>query len=121
MPSAMSLDEPPARVPAWKRLGLKLRFGQEQQQTDPQAHPPQTTNETKRKRTLEKQEDANSKRIKISSKPKENIQSTTPTQSPLASDISVRKSVSFTPDTKTTDGESIKQLFNAWVAEQKAQ
>ncbi len=31
------------------------------------------------------------------------------------------KSVAFTQDTKTTDGDSIKQLFQAWVKEQRAQ
>jgi hypothetical protein len=32
-----------------------------------------------------------------------------------------KKSVTFTPETKIEDGDSIKQLFGAWVAEQKSQ
>ena len=45
-------------------------------------------------------------------------------QTPAASNINSapsptkRKSVSFTPETKTKDGDSIKQLYNAWLAEQ---
>jgi hypothetical protein len=31
-----------------------------------------------------------------------------------------KKSVTFTPETKVEDGDSIKQLFNSWVTEQKA-
>jgi hypothetical protein len=30
-----------------------------------------------------------------------------------------RKSVTFTPDTKTSDGNSASNLFKKWVAEQK--
>lgn len=45
-------------------------------------------------------------------------------ETPAASNISSapsptkQKSVSFTPETKTKDGDSIKQLYNAWLAEQ---
>ena len=45
-------------------------------------------------------------------------------ETPAASNINSapsptkRKSVSFTPETKTKDGDSIKQLYNAWLAEQ---
>ncbi|KAL9113645.1 MAG: hypothetical protein Q9187_007596, partial [Circinaria calcarea] len=45
-------------------------------------------------------------------------------ETPAASNINSvpsptkRKSVSFTPETKTKDGDSVKQLYNVWLAEQ---
>lgn len=120
MPSAMSLSDRPVRVPAWKRLGLKLKSGNEQQQTQTQPLPAPPASETKRKRTVDNLEETNSKKIKIS-KPKQKLKSITPNQSPLASETIGRKSVTFAADAKATDGESTKQLFNAWVAEQKKQ
>ena len=40
---------------------------------------------------------------------------------PATPALSRKKSVTFTPETKAEDGDSIKQLFTSWVAEQKAQ
>jgi hypothetical protein len=40
---------------------------------------------------------------------------------PVTPDLARKKSVTFTPETKVEDGDSIKQLFNSWVADQKEQ
>jgi hypothetical protein len=40
---------------------------------------------------------------------------------PITPTLVRKKSVTFTPETKIEDGDSIKQLFNSWVIEQKSQ
>lgn len=112
MPSAAV---PNVHVPAWKRLGLKLKSAQST---------PETTIEssndpayTKRKRLEETHDEILSKKVKKPSKnhPKSNA------QDPITPRLARKKSVTFTPETKAEDGDSIKQLFTSWVAEQKSQ
>ena len=134
------------RVPAWKLLGLKLKFAQEDNLLDRQqdfAEAPPTANGRKRKRDPDgKEESLKSAKLKLDlngsrpSKPPEqqreteaahstsDLHSSTLCDPPSTSEPSStkkaarRKSVSFTPDTKKEDGDSFKQLFQAWVAEQ---
>lgn len=132
-------------IPAWKRLGLKLKSAQDV---------PADTETPKRKRRLEEQDTAQVKKSKTNDAisvastvlpgsqgagsnhptPKKakkaskftggtssgNTTLSGPEQQTSTPKHIRRKSVTFTPETKTEDGDSIKQLFNAWVAEQKA-
>lgn len=95
------------RVPAWKRLGLKLKSAPES--------PPTEISNSKRKRPNEG-EGISIKKPKPSSDPPGISVPGQVTPQPAR-----KKSVTFTPETKVEDGDSIKQLFGAWVAEQKNQ
>ena len=115
-------------IPAWKKLGLKLKFVPE----DSEPRPNDTTSQSlgSRKRPLHTdlkgvQEDSRStKKRKIndnaskendrrSSDQVQDPQTTPPKAPPL------RKSVSFTIETKTQDGDSTKDLYNTWLANQR--
>jgi hypothetical protein len=105
-------------IPAWKRLGLKLKSAQPA--SPPYAAPavvaPAATEpKEKRKREASDQESPHVKRVKNSVKIHEPTTDTTPNQSPITSVHKRRKSVTFTPETKTEDGDSVKQLYNGWV------
>lgn len=106
MSSSLDSPSPAVRIPAWKRLGLKLKSAQDT--------PPETASadipSPKRKR-LGKVDEASSVK-----KPKLSPDSLKVTPLPAR-----KKSVTFTPETKSKDGDSIKALFSAWVAEQKNQ
>jgi len=108
MPSATVRNEP-AHVPAWKRLGLKLKS---QTSSPPAADSSAQIESSKRKRedTIDKGPAKKTKKI---------LQSTF--EEPITPILVRKKSVTFTPETKVDDGDSIKQLFNSWVAEQKSQ
>lgn len=97
----------PIQIPAWRRLGLKLKSGTESPtiETVPEQTP-------KRKR-IPNEDSTPSKKAKRDPKSIESSQST--------SRLERKKSVTFTPETKIDDGDSIKQLFNSWKDEQKAQ
>ncbi|KFY28593.1 hypothetical protein V493_02856 [Pseudogymnoascus sp. VKM F-4281 (FW-2241)] len=116
--SASSTSSP--RIPAWKRLGLKLKS--EGDAPSPVAAAASTeyvaAEQPKRKRTADETESTPIKKSKKSLKNAEPTISSTPTAVP-DDNLGRRKSVAFTPETKTEDGDSIKQLFNSWVAEQK--
>jgi hypothetical protein len=117
MPSAASNNAPAGgqRIPAWKRLGLKLKSAQET--TEPAVvEPPRETDTFKRKRPDIVEGNVSSKKLKKASQ----IQPTS-IQGPATPKLARKKSVTFTPETKVEDGDSIKQLFNGWVADQKAQ
>lgn len=117
-------------VPAWKRLGLKLKNA---------ADVPQVTKLPKRKRepdssqaddTISKKSktaDSATSKKKEGNPPKAIIKGLSPSRDvPIHNPaittphLTRQKSVSFTPETKVEDGDSVKQLFSAWVAEQKA-
>lgn len=109
------------RIPAWKRLGLKLKS--EGDAPSPVATPEYLADvvveQPKRKRSPDVEESTPIKKSKKLFKINDSAAtSSTPAQS-KAEERLRRKSVAFTPETKTEDGDSIKQLFNAWVAEQK--
>ncbi|MCJ1412386.1 hypothetical protein MMC19_006480 [Ptychographa xylographoides] len=130
-----------AHVPAWKRLGLKLKHAKEISGS------PGSVNESKADREGLKRKSASSHWDESSAttiltptkkaKKTEDWSARAPS-TPLAiatlsedlSDNSVvpvpapsatkRKSVSFTPETKIKDGEGAKQLYAAWLAQQPA-
>jgi hypothetical protein len=89
-------------------LGLKLKSAQEST--------PGEDVTTKRKRPLEIIEGTSTKKSKPSSDSPGLSVLDQITPQPAR-----KKSVTFTPETKVEDGDSSKQLFSAWVAEQKNQ
>lgn len=102
-------DTQPARIPAWQRLGLTLKSAQQ----IPTAKSHKDISPSVKKRKLRADDTPPSKRGK-------KIKSPVAT-GPATPALSRKKSVTFTPETKTEDGDSIKQLYSSWVAEQKAQ
>lgn len=110
-----------SRVPAWKRLGLKLKSEPvpepEDNSPDVPIHtydsvaPPTSAIPVTRKRSRSP-EVASSKAAK---KAKKALKSS----DPAAREESPRKAVAFAADAKTEDGDSIKQLFGAWVEKRK--
>lgn len=99
-----------SRVPAWKRLGLKLKSEPEAPKEVEREEPTYDAVEPVIKRKRSPEPEVTEKKSKKAKKSK--------TSAPAANE-SPRKSVAFTEDTKTEDGDSIKQLFGAWVQEQK--
>ncbi len=103
-----------SRVPAWKRLGLKLKSEPEpvvealvrEEPTYDSVAPPSR----KRSRSPEP-EVKTSKKSKKDKVPKPILRS--------ERSASPQKAVQFAPDAKQEDGDSIKKLFGAWVDEQK--
>jgi hypothetical protein len=102
------------RIPAWKRLGLKLKSAQAPEQNP---EPFVETDLLKRK-SIDLVEQPPSKKVKKSST---NPLRPTSTAEPFTPNLARKKSVTFTPETKVEDGDSIKQLFSAWVTEQREQ
>ncbi|TVY46608.1 hypothetical protein LOCC1_G001840 [Lachnellula occidentalis] len=107
MPSATD-SSATVRMPAWKRLGLKLKSAQDNFES--------SAADTKRKRSDEAEEASSLNKPKFvpDSRRVHIVDQVTP-------DPIRKKSVTFTPETKHEDGDSIKALFSAWVAEQKNQ
>lgn len=89
-------------------MGLKLKSAREEAPLE-EVNP-------KRKRTNEAGEGVSVKKTKTSSDSPGLSVPDQVTPQPVR-----KKSVTFTPETKIEDGDSIKQLFSAWVAEQKNQ
>jgi hypothetical protein len=111
MPSATAPAA--ARLPAWKRLGLKLKSAQV----------PEQISEPSAESILSKRKNKDLIKQPLSKKVKKTKSSLLPTstEEPFTPNLTRKKSVTFTPETKIEDGDSIKQLFSAWVAEQKTQ
>ena len=102
---------PPARTPAWQRLGLKLKFAQALGQTSDSP----IVIEPLKRNNADTNEHTSLKKSRTHHSPMT-------TTNEIVTPVSARKkSVTFTPETKVEDGDSIKQLFSAWVAEQKSQ
>ena len=126
-PAILSSEAMKPKIPAWKRLGLKLKSAQLESVPSaasvviaPVATEPK---KEKRKHEIKDQKAPLGKRVKVnkSAKVHEPTTDTTPNQSPITSDHKRRKSVTFTPETKTEDGDSIKQLYNGWIAKHPTQ
>lgn len=113
MPSA-NVPTAPAHIPAWKRLGLKLKSAQET--SEPAGEPSTEPDTLKRKRTDATTDDTLAKKSRTSLNLLRQLES----QGPVTPQLARKKSVTFTKETKVEDGDSIKQLFNSWVAEQKS-
>lgn len=117
-------------IPAWKKLGLKLKYAREE--LSPAAVPIGTSstdvNEKKRKLPLEIPIDTPiAKRPKKSkTKTSDKDGTTNPVNSPqprkssssppITSRESKRRSVSFAPATKAHDGEGVKEYLKRWSA-----
>jgi hypothetical protein len=114
MPSATipSTVNAQTRIPAWKRLGLKLKS---QSTSEPESDSLKQIETSKRKTPDTTDERPTKKSKKSKQLP---VQSE---EAPITPQLVRKKSVTFTPETKAEDGDSIKQLFNSWVAEQKEQ
>ncbi|KAL8934291.1 MAG: hypothetical protein Q9211_005308, partial [Gyalolechia sp. 1 TL-2023] len=121
-------------VPAWKRLGLRLKNAPAE--TDPAPESLRHTPTTRKKRKSDFDDitaGVNYAYEKPAKKPKESRDqtesSTVDPDGPESADslaataakpTLTRKSVSFTPETKTQDGDSTRDLYNSWIATQKA-
>jgi len=125
-PAVLALEAMKSNIPAWKRLGLKLKSAQ--QESVPYIAPvvvapavPEP--KKKRKREIRDEEAPLGKSVKANKSAKfhEPTTDTTLNQSPVAPSHERRKSVTFTPETKTEDGDSIKQLYNGWIAKHPPQ
>jgi hypothetical protein len=107
-----------SQVPAWKRLGLKLKYAKDVPPPASQSTPGKEQNRP-RKREAPAGLEKSQKRVKTSKN------QATDSQSIFLQDVSPntaserRKSVSFTPDTKFEDGSSAMDLYKVWMDEQK--
>ncbi|KAI9861571.1 MAG: hypothetical protein M1813_005181 [Trichoglossum hirsutum] len=122
-------------IPAWRRIGLKLK-SQENEENEVVAHTDSTTHiEQDGKRTIseaafgdfrsdqpsKKSERSGSKPTTTTSRPRRTSSDISTHLPLLTPQLKKQKSVAFTPETKVDDGDSVKQLFKAWVAEQNAE
>jgi len=140
--STRSVPSTSQHIPAWKKLGLKLKSAR-----DPPIHSEDHSlddaNSKKRKLAddeigateVESVKPHRPKHAKAKSSPapplpvkdlpeaslaKDDSNGANASSLPLATPLKKRKSVAFTPETKLEDGDSTKQLFYAWIAEQLA-
>ena len=146
LPAYMTLEP---HIPAWKRLGLKLKFAKDEPPLDPPL-----VHSKKRKAEdalLSHQDDKLDRTSRFTKKAKAssasaanghkavnredeqdeyNVQTTMQThanggEEPAKASTATkpkprdRKSVSFTPGTKEADGQSMKNLYQAWVKTQQ--
>lgn len=117
-------------IPAWKKLGLKLKYAKEDLSPSeiPNGFPSTVAYEKKRKLPPEIPVDTPTgkkpKKSKSKSKTSEKDATTNPasspqplesyTSSPTEPRESKRRSVSFTPATKAHDGEGVKDYIKRW-------
>ena len=136
----MSLIASPLRhLPAWKKIGLKLKYAKEELEEDIANEITSRTLEEKsaangKRKTPNRGElevaDANagrtlkkSKQLKDTSPPSESLVNTISRPDEVLEEAQMadrtsarkRKSVSFTTETKAEDGDSSKQIDNAWL------
>ena len=138
------IGEPTApHIPAWKRLGLKLKFAKEEPDNAIEARNGHLEKANSHKRKAAKASTDTTveviateppmKKAKKTKVKKDGVGGTSEHEiSPVIQlenasskpDLSLkipkasRKSVSFTPETKTEDGEGVKQLYRTWVEKQ---
>ncbi|KAI9813230.1 MAG: hypothetical protein M1827_004172 [Pycnora praestabilis] len=140
-----------SHVPAWKKLGLKLKFAKDDGLREAGSLSSIEAPSKKRKLSsdgftpanIEAKSNTATKPSKIQKKSKLDLPSAIKTnnlrqvsipqssdpdtnhsslsQRPSTPSLKKQKSVTFTPDTKIEDGDSVKQLFKAWVAEKKSE
>ena len=127
-------------IPAWKKLGLKLKFAEEEpynasNQENRSSH---GVNDKKRKLAESSGESIpeivetsrSTKRVKRTKLEKDGLivtseGRTASVDGEALSSVNTpdttktnRKSVSFTPETKTRDGDGVKKLYNNWIERQ---
>jgi WKF domain len=118
----------PQRIPAWKKLGLKLKFAKENADQPQQLQSPRPTNKKRSlaKGSQEKSEisivEPSQKRPRLDSSepsPKNSLGADVKVLSPSLrrSSSGIKKSVSFTSETKLEDGDSSKSLIAGWEAQ----
>jgi len=90
-------------------LGLKLKSAQESTVVES----PKEVGTLKREITDRPEDVLPSKKVKKTRLPASAM-------NPITPNLVRKKSVTFTPETKVDDGDSIKQLFNSWAAEQQS-
>lgn len=132
------IDPAVPHVPAWKRLGLKLKYAKDTPEdvvrtadSVPNSKKRglshlgvivETTPTKKTKKSGRTSTETPARKNATPTEPSARQQEQTIPQSPAASPtLTKRKSVAFTPETKTEDGDSVKQLYHTWLAEQKAE
>jgi len=140
----MSTTSTPKHIPAWKKLGLKLKYAKEEPEKAHTAHNSVANGViigVKRKQNTEDgptedstPTDRPTRKSKKSTMKPDKSAATTNGSPPVVVSNSVdsstaadsttparkRKSVSFTPETKTQDGDSVKQIYKTWLASQLA-
>lgn len=155
----MTITPTPAHphVPAWKKLGLKLKYAKDDPIPLPEPRPMVASNDGRKRKhtesifngsiaaepnvstvkapkkikkahskpstTLTKQNgNVTPKRApKLEPAPSPKAPASTSSSPPPTLALTKRKSVSFTPETKATDGQSSKDLYAHWLATQKAE
>jgi len=118
----------PKHIPAWKKLGLKLKYAKEETEDDGE---PLNDIVKGRKRGASATDSSGGKSSDPASKRRAKKSGQRPgSLSPTLGDERTsharltttpapkQKSVSFTPETKSKDGDSVKQLYRKWVASQ---
>jgi hypothetical protein len=113
-------------VPAWKKIGLKLKYAKETADDAPVSTLPETNESSHAGAKRSREED-----VEQDNAPKRNKQSTREirTESPAPRSIlsgsqsptktpANRKAVSFSAETKAEDGETGQNYFKAWAAGQ---
>ena len=112
-------------VPAWRKLGLKLKNAKDEDAVESQIQPASEELVTrKRKSSGENNTDVRNgakhrKRPKASIEKSESDDKEHSVQPKDTTPSSKRKSVSFTADTKLEDGDGVKQLYKTWSSSQK--
>lgn len=139
------ISEPISKhIPAWKKLGLKLKFAKEEPEEVNGGHKEATTNGKKRKSSSDSEfavetaatEQPMKKLKKSKSKLRDETATVTMTGDPSSTlhgeetqsspeatqrtPSSKRKSVSFAPEVKTEDGDGVKQVYKKWLEEETA-
>ena len=140
----MSPSPQPAAVhiPAWKRIGLKLKFAKEEPQDINGVNSVQNQYTYDRKRKAADINSDSPSEATDARKPVKKLQKTRRNDGPEAtseggdtsaangqrrspsriaardSPKTIRKSVSFTPETKIQDGEGVKELYKTWFDKQ---
>ena len=136
-----AVETAPKHIPAWKKLGLKLKYAKDEL-SDHEGRQKNDTNAKKRKDTSDEHSlngsTPDEKPIKKSKKSKSKTEGSIATVESNNSHVSIndgkensnstlqtsprpkRKAVSFTPETKAQDGDSVKSLYKSWLASQVA-
>ncbi len=130
-------------IPAWKRLGLKLKYARELPTPSEDSSKDEPTTRLQKRKLhdedgLSQLEPGNSHKKRKAQKQSSptlshpvnesdtgnvedaSTEGNTLSTPPAKRSTKRKKSVAFTPETKVEDGDSTKQLFYAWVAEQVA-
>ncbi|KAL6721336.1 hypothetical protein ACLMJK_000439 [Lecanora helva] len=141
---AIYSDPTYTHIPAWKKMGLKLKFAKEYpENTVTHANKEVEATKSKKRKSADTddpsrlQSDIKEKPLKRPKKAKLKAAGSSRANgdsgsAPLKEDElqsppavaktpnTTRKSVSFTPETKTQDGEGVKQLYKTWLNKQMA-